>query len=107
MLAALSSPACPAPAEVSAESVTLTPRQQQILLYFMRGYNTPQTAAALRVTRHTIKQHAKLLYRKIAVANRMAAVLWALARPDLCAAAETIPLVNSNLCEAASAPQVR
>jgi DNA-binding CsgD family transcriptional regulator len=52
----------------------LTPREAQILELTARGLHNDDIAAALGVTRHTVKFHLGGVFRKLNVANRTEAV---------------------------------
>ncbi len=72
-IAGLASPAgaAPTPAE---ESVTLTPREQEVLELIARGYSYAEIAQFGSVTQHTVQGHIKNLYSKLAVHSRSEAV---------------------------------
>jgi DNA-binding NarL/FixJ family response regulator len=71
-------PADEAPSDSSAASVELTEREQEILRAAARGLTTAQISTEAWVSEHTVKFHLTNIYRKLGVANRAAAVRWAL-----------------------------
>lgn len=52
----------------------LTPREAEILQLIARGHSVSETAAALRLSAHTVTTHVKHVYGKLAVRNRVQAV---------------------------------
>lgn len=66
-------PAAAAPAE-EAEDATLTSRQLQILPLMADGMSNKQIADALSISEGTIKQHMKVLFRRLGARNRTQAV---------------------------------
>jgi two-component system response regulator DesR len=61
--------------ELSSEaSVTLTPREEQVLALMARGATNDQIATELALSLYTVKQHAHAAYRKLQARNRTDAV---------------------------------
>ena len=60
------------------EAPTLTEREQQILAAVAHGSTTAVISRDLWVSEHTVKFHLTNIYRKLGVANRSAAVRYAL-----------------------------
>jgi DNA-binding NarL/FixJ family response regulator len=55
-------------------SVTLTPRESEVLRLLVRGSSNKQIAAALRVSERTVKFHISALFTKLGATNRTEAV---------------------------------
>jgi DNA-binding NarL/FixJ family response regulator len=55
----------------------LTPREREIIRLLSQGFNNSVIARSLHVSRETIKLNLKSIYRKIGVANRTQAAVWA------------------------------
>jgi DNA-binding NarL/FixJ family response regulator len=51
-------------------AVKLSPRELDVLHLLAEGLSNPETAASLKLSRHTIKQHTSSVYRKLGVRNR-------------------------------------
>jgi DNA-binding NarL/FixJ family response regulator len=49
---------------------TLTRRERDVLIHLARGLSNPEVAAALNLSRHTVKQHTSAVYKKLQVRNR-------------------------------------
>lgn len=52
----------------------LTPREREVLLALARGYSYAETAEALGISAHTVGDHVKRIYAKLAVRSRAEAV---------------------------------
>lgn len=52
----------------------LTPREAEVLRVLTRGYSYEEAARLLCISRHTVGQHIKQIYAKLAVNSRSAAV---------------------------------
>ena len=52
----------------------LTPRELEVLREIARGASNPETALALHLSPHTVKEYCSSLYRKLEVRNRAEAV---------------------------------
>ena len=70
-------PASPAGATPDAlmPSVTLTDREREVLLRVAKGYTLPEIGAQLNLSRHTIADYVKQIYRKLNVSSRAEAAL--------------------------------
>jgi DNA-binding NarL/FixJ family response regulator len=58
----------------------LSQREVDVIKLMTRGYNNRQIAEILFISEHTVKVHIRNIFRKIGVADRTNAVLWALER---------------------------
>lgn len=70
----LSHLAVPAPVLESSSAVQLSERETEILKLVARGYSNREIADLLRLSRLTIEGYTKVIYRKLAVGSRTAAV---------------------------------
>jgi two-component system response regulator DesR len=52
------------------DTVQLSRREMDVLRYLVRGLSNPEVAAQLNLSRHTVKQHTSVVYRKLGVRNR-------------------------------------
>ena len=57
-----------------AEGRCLTEREREILALVARGYSNREIAELMALSRFTIEDHTKRIYRKLAVNSRTAAV---------------------------------
>lgn len=64
------------PGGPSGELATLTPRERQVLELICKGQTDAEIAAALELSRNTVRNHVATLYGKIGVNRRSAAVVW-------------------------------
>ncbi|MCR4512643.1 response regulator transcription factor [Aeromicrobium sp. 50.2.37] len=48
----------------------LSRREMDVLRHLVAGLSNPEVAAALNLSRHTVKQHTSVVYRKLGVRNR-------------------------------------
>lgn len=48
----------------------LSRREMDVLRHVVAGLSNPEVAAALNLSRHTVKQHTSVVYRKLGVRNR-------------------------------------
>lgn len=65
----------PAPEpEASQDAVKLTPRETELLQLFAKGLTYREAADCLGISRHTVGDHIKSIYRKLAVTSRAEAV---------------------------------
>ena len=55
----------------------LTKREVEVLSLLAKGYNTPQIARTLHISRKTVEHHLSHIYKKIGVTCRTAAVVYA------------------------------
>jgi PAS domain S-box-containing protein len=62
--------------QVTMELADLTPREREVLTLICKGNNDESIAAALKLSRHTVRNHVATLYAKIGVNRRSAAVVW-------------------------------
>jgi DNA-binding NarL/FixJ family response regulator len=58
----------------------LSQREVDVIKLMARGYNNRQIADILFISEHTVKVHIRNIFRKIGVADRTNAVLWAIER---------------------------
>ncbi len=56
----------------------LSQREVDVIKLMARGYNNRQIADLLFISEHTVKVHIRNIFRKIGVADRTNAVLWAI-----------------------------
>jgi DNA-binding NarL/FixJ family response regulator len=82
--------ATPAPAVLAQEGVGLTRREREILALVSEGHSNPTLAKMLWVTEQTVKFHLSNIYRKLGVANRTEAALWAHRNALVLAPAESL-----------------
>jgi len=68
----------PAPSEVSA--IALTPRELDVLRLIAKGYKLADVARMLEISRHTVADYMKNLYRKLNISTRAEATLEAARR---------------------------
>lgn len=64
------------PGGPGGELATLTPRERQVLELICKGQTDTEIAAALKLSRNTVRNHVATLYGKIGVNRRSAAVVW-------------------------------
>ena len=57
--------------------VVLTPREREVLVHLTRGLSASKIAAALGISRHTVGDHVKNIYRKLNISSRAQAALQA------------------------------
>ena len=74
-LASLRRPAAALKAGIGIDS--LSDRERDVLGLICEGSSDKQMAEALNLSRHTIRNHVSSLYRKIGVAKRGSAIVWA------------------------------
>ena len=55
--------------------VVLTDRENEVLLRVAKGYTLPEIAVQLNLSRHTISDYVKQIYRKLNVSSRAEAAL--------------------------------
>jgi len=63
-----------------AESITLSPRETEVLSYIGRGLRVGEAAKVLGLTEHTVAGYVKTLYRKLNISSRAEAALEAARR---------------------------
>lgn len=61
------------PCEVP-DAATLTIREQEVLRLFSRGLSYREAAEVLQISTHTVRDHVKAIYRKLAVHSRAEAI---------------------------------
>lgn len=61
----------------TSQSPLLTPREREVLVHLTRGSSVVKIALALGISRHTVGDHVKNLYRKLKISSRAEAVLQA------------------------------
>ena len=59
----------------SLPTVALTDRENEVLLRVAKGYTLPEIAVQLELSRHTISDYVKQIYRKLNVSSRAEAAL--------------------------------
>ena len=64
----------PARQDPEEEPVKLTPRETELLQLFAKGLTYREAANTLEISRHTVGDHIKAIYRKLAVHSRSEAV---------------------------------
>ena len=57
-------------ASVASDCAQLSNRELDVLRHLVSGLSNPEVAARLNLSRHTVKQHASVVYRKLGVRNR-------------------------------------
>lgn len=58
------------PRTENADTVSLSRRELDVLQHLVCGLSNPEVAAVLNLSRHTVKQHTSVVYRKLGVRNR-------------------------------------
>lgn len=61
--------------EATPELETLTPREREVLVLVSKGCRLPELAERLEISRHTVSDHLKAIYRKLNVNSRAEATL--------------------------------
>lgn len=65
-----------AAASKAARESSLTAREKEVLRLLAQGYNTPQIARLLSISKKTVEHHLTHIYTKIGVSSRTAAVVY-------------------------------
>jgi DNA-binding NarL/FixJ family response regulator len=65
----------PQPASNAMPHVSLTERETEVLLRVAKGYTLPEIGVQLTLSRHTIADYVKQIYRKLNVSSRAEAAL--------------------------------
>lgn len=65
----------PQPASQSTPAVALTDRETEVLLRVAKGFTLPEIGQQLSLSRHTIADYVKQIYRKLNVSSRAEAAL--------------------------------
>ena len=60
-----------------AEQTLLTPREREVLVQLTRGINIAEIGAEMNISRHTVGDHVKSIYRKLNISSRAEAALQA------------------------------
>ena len=63
------------PASTLLHEVSLTDRETEVLLRVAKGYTLPEIGVQLGLSRHTIADYVKQIYRKLNVSSRAEAAL--------------------------------
>jgi DNA-binding NarL/FixJ family response regulator len=66
--------------QISDEDAPLTERETEVLLQVAQGLSNKEIAAALKIGVETVKEHVQSILKKIGVADRTQAALWAVRR---------------------------
>ena len=75
VMAYFTAKAKPQPASVAMPIVALTDRETEVLLRVAKGYTLPEIGQQLTLSRHTIADYVKQIYRKLNVSSRAEAAL--------------------------------
>ena len=73
--AAKSKPQAMSASSASVPAVSLTERETEVLLRVAKGYTLPEIGVQLGLSRHTIADYVKQIYRKLNVSSRAEAAL--------------------------------
>jgi DNA-binding NarL/FixJ family response regulator len=73
--AAKSKPQATSASSLGMPHVTLTERETEVLLRVAKGYTLPEIGVQLTLSRHTIADYVKQIYRKLNVSSRAEAAL--------------------------------
>lgn len=65
----------PVPEEIAQEAEILTLREREVLVLLSKGCRLPELAEKLEISRHTVSDHLKNIYRKLKVNSRAEAAL--------------------------------
>lgn len=60
---------------ISDSAERLTPREREILALVGKGFNRPEIAGVLDISKHTVATHLSTIYEKLAINNRSEATL--------------------------------
>ena len=74
-MAYFSAKAKPASTANAIPAVNLTDRESEVLLRVDKGYTLPEIGVQLGLSRHTIADYVKQIYRKLNVSSRAEAAL--------------------------------
>ena len=61
--------------ESGGQGEALTPREREVLVLVSKGCRLPELAERLQISRHTVSDHLKNIYRKLNVNSRAEATL--------------------------------
>ncbi|WP_309146590.1 response regulator transcription factor [Curtobacterium sp. MCBD17_021] len=67
----------PVRAEADRNAPDLPPRERDVLVRLARGLSNRQIASELGIAERTVKVHVSSVFRRIGVADRTSAALWA------------------------------
>lgn len=70
-------PSAPARSRPTRPDPALPPREREVLVRLARGLSNKQIAHELGITERTVKVHVGSVFRRIGVADRTSAALWA------------------------------
>jgi DNA-binding NarL/FixJ family response regulator len=73
--AAKSKPQAMSASSAAVPHVSLTERETEVLLRVAKGYTLPEIGQQLTLSRHTIADYVKQIYRKLNVSSRAEAAL--------------------------------
>jgi DNA-binding NarL/FixJ family response regulator len=62
------------------DQIALSPREDDVLLRVSKGFTLSEIAKQLNISRHTVADHVKQIYRKLGVSSRAEAALEAMRR---------------------------
>jgi DNA-binding NarL/FixJ family response regulator len=65
------------PSSPAVQAPTLTPREREVLIHLTRGTGVAKIGIAMGISRHTVGDHVKNLYRKLKISSRAEAALQA------------------------------
>ena len=63
------------PAQEAPELEILTPREREVLVLVSKGCRLPELSERLQISRHTVSDHLKSIYRKLDINSRAEATL--------------------------------
>lgn len=63
------------PSMADAETVDLTKREEEILVYLAKGFSRPEIGGMLNISKHTVATHTDKIYRKLGVTTRSEAAV--------------------------------
>ena len=75
VMAHFSAQSKPQPAASNMPTISLTDRETEVLLRVAKGYTLPEIGVQLGLSRHTIADYVKQIYRKLNVSSRAEAAL--------------------------------
>ncbi|MDD5056991.1 MAG: response regulator transcription factor [Sideroxydans sp.] len=61
--------------EVIADEADLTPREREVLVQLTRGISIADIGGVMNISRHTVNDHVKNIYRKLNISSRAEATL--------------------------------
>lgn len=63
------------PEDVASDDVLLTPREREVLVQLTRGISIADIGEVMSISRHTVSDHVKNIYRKLNISSRAEAAL--------------------------------